>query len=168
MRRMRVTAMNLLQPLRKWRRSFMANRWMSTEGETIAVCELWRRQRLKAFMWIRTRASLRRVIRKQHRCACTGDCNEAVQTEGGLCVKCTTCTSGDCCKQDDTDESDDDSREDDTKHDRRRGETCGGKTAPCREKMDTQRISPAVRWSEMDAGAWLRALGATTSHNMAL
>ena len=127
----------------------MANRWMSTKGETIAVCELWRRRKLKAFMRIRTRASLRRVIRetvsmvnmtKQHKCSCTGDCNEAVQTEGGLCVKCTTCKSGDCCKQDNTDESDDDSREDDTEHDGRQGETCRGKTAPGREKMDTQRI----------------------------
>ena len=76
-------------------------------------------------------------------------------------MKCMTCTNDDCCKKNDTNESDDDSREDDTKHDRQRREACQGETALGREMMDTQRISPATRWSEMDAGAWLRALGAT-------
>ena len=127
---------------------------------------------MRAFMRIKTRASLRQVISetvnminmtKQHKCSCTGDCNEAVQTEGKLCVKCTTCTNGDCCKQDDTDEGDDDSREDDTKHDGRQGETCRGETAPGSKKVNTQRISPAARWSTMDASAWLRTLGTQTS-----
>ena len=152
----------------------MANRWMSAKGAAIAVCELWRRRKLRAFMRIKKRASLRRVIgktvnmvnmTKQHKCSCKGDCNEAVQTEGELCVKSMTCTNGNYCKQDDTDESGDDSREDDrdTKHDGRQGGACRGETAPGREKVNTQRISPAARWSAMDASAWLRTLGTQTS-----
>ena len=113
----------------------MANRWMSTKGTRIAVCELWRRRKLRAFMRIRARASLRRVIRDTvnmvnmtecHKCSCAGDCSETVRTKGELCEQCATCTNDGCCKLDDTDESYDDPEEDDAGHDGRQGGACLG------------------------------------------
>jgi hypothetical protein len=145
---------------------------MSTKGTRIAVCELWRRRKVGAFVRIRAWASLRRVIRdtvdmvnmtEGHKCSCTGDCSEAVRTKGELCEKCAAGTNDGCCELDNTKKSDDDSGEDDARHDGRQGDAYQGKTTPGRERVDTQRISPAARWSGMDTRAWLKTLGAMTS-----
>ena len=98
-----------------------------------------------------------------HKCSCAGDCSETVRTRGELCERCATCTNDGCCKLDDTDESDDDPEEDDAGHGGRQGGACQGETAPGREKVNTQKISPAARWSGMDTSAWLKTLGALTS-----
>ena len=72
-----------------------------------------------------------------HKCSCAGDCSEMVQTKGELCEKCAAGTNNGCCKVDDTDKSDDDC-EDDARPDGRQGDACQGKTAPGRERVDTQ------------------------------